>query len=185
VCGPGRRERSGRRPRPAGRSARRLEHSHPGAPQRHSQISTSWVSRWVSTPTTASTTSANMGTGLVSFPGRRVTSAPAWMGSPSGTSVTGHAPRGGQASDQANQWARPVPATAADKSRPRHAKAARSQYGSHRAAGPKPGALPPRSTATTLTDPIEADSAACCRSPRSWDHPERISATSMGPPGCQ
>jgi len=24
-----------------------------------------------------------------------------------------------------------------------------------------------------------------CRSPRSWDHPERISATSMGPPGCQ
>src|SRR4051812_3662874 len=28
-------------------------------------ISASWVSRWVSTPTTASTTSASMGTGLV------------------------------------------------------------------------------------------------------------------------
>ncbi|MCA1697076.1 MAG: hypothetical protein LC749_21485, partial [Actinobacteria bacterium] len=44
-------------------------------------------------------------------------------------------------------------------SRPRHAKTARSQYGSHRAADPEPGALPPRSTATTLTDPIEGNSA--------------------------
>src|SRR6185437_12121059 len=61
--------------------------------------------------------------------------------------------------DQASWWARPVPATTADKSRPRHADGARSQYGSHRAAGPQPGALPPRSTATTLTDSIEANSA--------------------------
>ena len=44
-------------------------------------ISTSWVSRWVSTPTTASTSSASMGTGLVSFRGERVErSAPAWVG---------------------------------------------------------------------------------------------------------
>ncbi|HSL09404.1 MAG TPA: hypothetical protein VK887_15720, partial [Pseudonocardiaceae bacterium] len=42
-----------------------------------------------------------MGTGLVSFLGVGSTSAPAWMGTPSGTSVTGHA-IGGQASDQAN-----------------------------------------------------------------------------------
>jgi hypothetical protein len=32
---------------------------------------------------------------------------------------------------------------------------------------------------------LAAVSGYHCRSPRSWDHPERISATSMGPPGCQ
>ncbi|MDT7706926.1 MAG: hypothetical protein QOG20_2533 [Pseudonocardiales bacterium] len=81
------------------------------------------VSRWVSTPTTASTSSASMGTGLVRPAGSGSASAPARVGSPSGTSVTGHA-HGRQASDQANRWARPVPATAADKSTARHAEAA-------------------------------------------------------------
>ena len=57
-----------------------------------SAISTSWVSRWVSTPTTASTSSASMGTGLVSFRGSGSNGRhrPGWE-SPSGTSVTGHA----------------------------------------------------------------------------------------------
>jgi hypothetical protein len=44
--------------------------------------------------------SAKLGTGLI-LPGRWSWSAPAWMGSPSGISVMGHA-IGGQASDQAN-----------------------------------------------------------------------------------
>src|SRR5450631_3396355 len=65
-----------------------------------SAISASWVSRWVSTPMTASTSSAKLGTGLV-LSGRGSWSAPAWMGSPSGISVMSHA-NGGQASDQAN-----------------------------------------------------------------------------------
>src|SRR6186713_2098712 len=74
-------------------------------------------------PTTASTTSASMGTGLVLSGGAGQRSAPAWMGSPSGTSVTGHALPGGQASDQASWWARPVPATTTDKSSAGHAEA--------------------------------------------------------------
>src|SRR6478609_3225719 len=43
-------------------------------------ISTWWVSRWVSTPTTASRSSASMGTGLVpSFGERDERSEPAWV----------------------------------------------------------------------------------------------------------
>src|SRR3954453_14689236 len=43
-------------------------------------ISTWWVSRWVSTPTTASTSSASMGTGLVPFRwGAGQRSAPTWV----------------------------------------------------------------------------------------------------------
>ncbi|MCW2720428.1 MAG: hypothetical protein JWR81_4250 [Pseudonocardia sp.] len=57
----------------------------------------------------------------------RWVSTSARVGSPSGTSVTGHA-HGRQASDQANRWARPVPATAADKSTARHAEAAGSLF---------------------------------------------------------
>ncbi|CAA9373284.1 MAG: hypothetical protein AVDCRST_MAG75-278, partial [uncultured Propionibacteriaceae bacterium] len=38
-----------------------------------------WVSRWVSTPMTASTTSASMGIGLVLPVGSGSTSAPAWV----------------------------------------------------------------------------------------------------------
>jgi hypothetical protein len=69
---------------------------------RGSAISTSWLSRWVSIPMTASTISATMGI-RPRAPSRvrADRSAPAWVESPRGTSVTGHA-NGGQASDQAN-----------------------------------------------------------------------------------
>src|SRR4029450_6262553 len=57
-----------------------------------SAISTSWESRWVSTPTTASTGSANMGTGLVLPAGSGSTVGTGLgRGHRSGTSVTGHA----------------------------------------------------------------------------------------------
>ncbi len=42
--------------------------------------------------------------------------APAWVGVTERHICDGSRPRGGQASDQANWWARPVPATTADKS---------------------------------------------------------------------
>src|SRR5689334_5140858 len=72
--------------------------------------------------------------------------------SPSGISVTGHAPRGGHASDQANWWARPVPATTADRSNRGHAAAARSSASHAEVTGTEPGGSPSGSTATTLTD---------------------------------
>jgi len=67
-------------------------------------------SRWVSAPMTASTSSDSMATGRLSFLKARSTSAPAWMGSPEWHICEGSRSRG-QASDQANWWARPVPAT--------------------------------------------------------------------------
>src|SRR6476659_2657456 len=54
-------------------------------------------------------------------------------------------------------WARPVPATAADRSTTRHAEAARSRPESRRARRHQPGGPPPGSTATTLTDQATAD----------------------------
>jgi hypothetical protein len=57
-----------------------------------SAISTSWLSRWVSIPVTASTVSVSMVMRPLS-PSRvwGPTSAPAWVESPGGISVTGHA----------------------------------------------------------------------------------------------
>ena len=53
-------------------------------------------------------------------------SAPVWVGVTEWHICDGSRPRGGQASDQANWWARPVPAATMDKSKRRHAEAARS-----------------------------------------------------------
>jgi len=55
-----------------------------------SAISTSWLSRWVPVPMTASTTSASMVMRPVSFQGVADV-GPAWVESPGGTSVMGHA----------------------------------------------------------------------------------------------
>src|SRR5882757_10782840 len=74
---------------------------------------------------TVSTTSESMATGRLSFHGARSTSAPAWMGSPWWHICDGSRSRG-HASNQANWWARPVPATTADRSGQGHAEAARS-----------------------------------------------------------
>src|SRR4051794_32947880 len=117
-------------------------------------ISASWVSRCVSTPTTASTISANIGIGRWSFPGQRSRSAPAWRGSPSGISVRSHA-ECGQASDQASWWARPAPATTTDGSAERHAQAAGCHTSHVAITDAEPGGPPLRSTAATLTDAVE------------------------------
>src|SRR5215211_1188148 len=68
-----------------------------------------------------------MGAGLVFLWGVGQPSAPAWVRSPSGTSVTGY-PESGQASDQANWCARPVPATTTDRSDEGHAETAEATW---------------------------------------------------------
>src|SRR4051794_19418278 len=82
-----------------------MEHRAIGTPFGEA-ISTSWVSRWVSTPTTASTTSASIGTGLVLPTGSGSKRHPPGRQPPSGTSVTGHALHGGQTSSRAAPHAR-------------------------------------------------------------------------------
>ena len=58
------------------------------------------------------------------------TSAPAWVGVTERHICDGSRPCGGQASDQANWWARPVSVSTTDESGPGHAEAARS-FASH------------------------------------------------------
>src|SRR4051794_31436086 len=76
---------------------------------------------------TPSTISANMATGRVSFPvGNGQTLAPAWVRSPQRQICEGSRPRADRLLNQANWWARPVPATTTDRSTTGHAEAARS-----------------------------------------------------------
>src|SRR5581483_6519283 len=76
---------------------------------------------------TPSTISANMATGRVSFPvGNGQPLAPAWVRSPQRQICEGSRPRADRLLNQANWWARPVPATTTDKSCQRHATAAKS-----------------------------------------------------------
>jgi hypothetical protein len=74
-------------------------------------ISSAWVSRWVSPPITASTTSASIGIRSRISLSRRVILSAGLMESPNGISVMSHAPERGQASDQASGCSRPVSAT--------------------------------------------------------------------------
>jgi hypothetical protein len=70
----------------------------------------------------------------------------------------------GQASDQANWWARPVPATTTDRSEVGPRQSGRIRRESHRVTDAERGSPPPRSTATTLTDPWRTKGA--CADPR-------------------
>src|SRR5215213_6826583 len=67
-----------------------------------------------------------MGTGLVLPEGSGSTSAPAWVEVTEWHICDGSRRKSGQASDQANWWARPVPATTTDRSEEGHAEAAGS-----------------------------------------------------------
>src|SRR5215213_7990607 len=67
-----------------------------------------------------------MGTGLVLPEGSGSTSAPAWVEVTEWHICDGSRPSSGQASDQANWWARPVSATTTDRSDERHAETAGS-----------------------------------------------------------
>src|SRR6476660_6962332 len=81
-----------------------------------------------------------MGTGRGPSSGERVKrSAPAWAEVTEWHICDGSRPQGGHASDQANWWARSVPATTADRSNTGHAEAARSSA-SH-AGSPTPSLL--------------------------------------------
>jgi hypothetical protein len=75
---------------------------------------------------TASTISANMATGRVLPMGNGQPLAPAWVRSPKRQICEGSRPRADKLLNQANWWARPVPATTTDRSTTGHAEAARS-----------------------------------------------------------
>ena len=85
------------------------------------------------------------------FPGRGSTSAPAWVESPSGTSVTGHA-IGGQASDQANLMGQAGAGNHSGRVVSKARQSGQIYRESRWVTDTKPAGPPPRSTATTLTD---------------------------------